>query len=126
MQNSFAYRISLRFRPTFQILQIGIQAIRSQSFLIGLPTDICLEHLRSVLLQLGFPVDFPRQLHYRLRQTLLLSLLYLFPQFFIRLSMQSGKAQPDHQQKQCTKSLDFLHSYSIVISFCFLCESGIK
>ena len=119
MQNSFIYQVFLRFHPTFQLLQIRIQAIRSQSFLIGLPTDICLEHLRSIFLQLGFPVDFLRQLHYRLRQTLLLSLLHLPPQTCIGLSVQSKGAQPDHQQKQCTKSLEFLHSYSIVISFCF-------
>lgn len=122
MQNSFAYRISLRFRPTFQILQIGIQAIRSQSS-DRPPRQICLEHLRSVLLSWLLSVDFPRQLHYRLRQTSF-ELALPVSTVFHKTEHAKRKAQPDHQQKQC-KIFDFLHSYSIVVVL-FLHESGIK
>ena len=121
MQNSFIYQVFSPIPPNFPTSSNSYTGY-PESVFPDRPPDrympwAFVEHFFS---NSAFPVDFsPSAFTTVCGKLFFLSLLHLPPQTCIGLSVQSKGAQPDHQQKQCTKSLEFLHSYSIVISFYF-------
>ena len=75
------------------------------------PIQIGLQQLWRILFSQCLPIYLIRQLHYRLRQALILRLPHLFPQIVIRLRPQCRPAQPScHHQQQHTNSTNFLHT----------------
>ena len=79
IQNSTVHRFIRCFRPLFQTFQTYIKAIGSQRFAVFHPPRIRLQHLWRVSLCFRFFINSICQLDHCLWQTLLFSLLHLFP-----------------------------------------------
>ena len=102
--------------PLFQSFQIHIKTIGSQFALQLHPPYVGLEHLRCLLFFFPFAENFFRDTDSRLRQSIFLSLLHLFPQLFESLCLyrrnNSEHAQQHHANQSDIHSSSVLSFYS--------------